>query len=93
MPKRSSKKSLVVVSPEMYFWVNHGPVLKDLKELCNALKTMSKVTFEHHTNKEKNDFAKWVEEALGDAQLARKLARCKSPASMSKAVDACLKAD
>ena len=76
--KNTAKKPLTHVWDWRCFWVNCGPVLKDLGELCEALKTMSKETFAHHVAGERNDFAKWIEEVLGDGELAKKLQTCKT---------------
>ncbi|HTK04429.1 MAG TPA: hypothetical protein VL500_02505 [Candidatus Eisenbacteria bacterium] len=55
------------------FWCNHGTVLRNLADLSAALADMSAEEFAHHVNGEKNDFATWTEDVLGDATLANKL--------------------
>lgn len=60
------------------FWVNNGPVLKNLYDLESALETMSDEQYEYHTKREGNDFANWVGGVLGDKELAKKMARTKS---------------
>jgi len=55
------------------FWCNHGTVLRNLADLSAALSDMSAEEFAHHVNGEKNDFATWTEDVLGDATLANKL--------------------
>lgn len=69
------------------FWVNSGTVLKNLAELRDSLMDMPAESFAHHVSAHKNDFAKWVEEVLQDADLAKKLLKFKTQASMAKAVD------
>jgi len=93
MPKKLSKKQMVCVEGGMCFWVNNGPVLKDLYELRDALKNMSDDTFVHHVSGDKNDFATWVEHVIQDAELAQKLLKCKTSASMFKAVEKHLKSN
>ena len=42
----------------------------NMKELENALKTMSYETFSYHANEEKNDFYNWIKDTVGDEELA-----------------------
>lgn len=55
------------------FWFNHGVVAKSLRELSAALDDMNSVEFAHHVNAERNDFANWVSDVIGDEALAVKL--------------------
>ena len=61
------------VAPEKAFWVANGWVIKNLEELPTALENMSDETFACHANKDKNDFAAWVKEVIGDKSLAATL--------------------
>ena len=74
------------VHEEKKFWVNDGSILKNLKELPDALKQMSDETFMHHVNENKNDFANWVEDVVGERKLARELRSLNSRAAMMTAV-------
>lgn len=89
MPK--NRRPRTCVEGELCFWVNNGPILKDLFELRDALQNMSPEIFSHHVNKDKNDFSIWVGEVMQDAELAKKMLRNKSSASMFKTVDSHLK--
>lgn len=93
MKKAKKEEKLVAVNAqdESCFWVNNGPVLKNLKDLKKSLLTMSKDTFSYHVNKEKNDFAVWIKNALEDETLSNKLAKIKTLKTMSKAVGEGLK--
>lgn len=71
--KDEAKRYLCDVTPEKCFWVNNGPILKNLEELANFLPEMSDETFEHHINSEKNDFSNWINDILGDKRLANDL--------------------
>ena len=82
MKKEEARKILADVSPECCFWVNNGPVIKNLEELYNALADMSNEVFMHHVNKEKNDFSSWVRDILGDKILADDLMKSKSKQSV-----------
>ena len=82
MKKEEARKFLADASPECCFWVNNGPVVKNLEELDNALTNISNETFMHHVNKEKNDFSSWVNDVLGDKRLADDLMKSKSKQSV-----------
>ena len=92
MKKLKTKKSnLINAENELCFWINNGPILKNLKDLKNALKKINEETFRYHVNKEKNDFADWVKNVLGDKILANKLAKIKTAKTMIKTVEEKLK--
>lgn len=74
---RQGKKRLTRAAPEQCFWVNAGPVLRDLRELEEALRVMSNEQFAYHTA-EGNHFAQWVESVLLDAVCAQALMRAKT---------------
>lgn len=84
-------KELINADEQSSFWVNNGPILKNLKDLKNALLNMNKETFGYHVNKEKNDFAVWVKDALKNNALAKKLSRTKTVESMIEAINNVLK--
>ena len=71
--KDEAKRYLGDAAPEMCFWLNNGPILKNLEELANALPEMSSETFHHHVNSEKNDFSSWIKDVIGDQKLANDL--------------------
>jgi len=90
---KTKKEKLTIVNAEdkSCFWINNGPVLKNLKDLKKSLLIMSKETFSYHVNKEKNDFAVWVKNTLQDETLSNKLAKIKTLKTMSKAIEERLK--
>ena len=72
------KKKLVQASSEKCFWVYNGPILNNLQELEDALHNeISDEQFSYHNNRG-NDFAKWVDEVLGDGICAKALVRAKT---------------
>jgi len=89
--KKAGKKTLIVASPEICFWVNSGPILRSLTDLVEALKTMSDEQYSYHVNGDKNDFSKWVEDVIEDKTLAKALMKYKTRAGTLKAVSARLK--
>jgi hypothetical protein len=83
---------LAQAPPDKCFWVNYGPILKDLRDLRDALNGgMSDIQFAHHVGAGKNDFAAWVEQVLGDAACAAALRKARTPAAALRAVDARLR--
>lgn len=71
--KDEARKYLGNIQPEQCFWVNNGPILKNLEELADTLPQMNDETFHHHVNNEKNDFSNWIKDVIGDQKLANDL--------------------
>ncbi|MDP3766241.1 MAG: DUF5752 family protein [Nanoarchaeota archaeon] len=86
MEKEEAQRILRDANPEQCFWVNNGPVLKNLDGLSKALAEMNKDAFKHHANKEKNDFSSWVRDILGDQKLAEDIAKIKSKSAIAAKV-------
>jgi len=81
IPKIPKKKEALIIieAPEdQCFWVNDGPVLRNLYDLGEALETMTDEQYSYHTKRDGNDFALWVENVLGDKELAKKMTRVKT---------------
>jgi len=76
--KKQALEALSDVNPNFVFWLCDGTTLKNLSELLEALKVMSRETFIYHVNSEKNDFAKWIEDIIKDEKLARDLRKVKT---------------
>ena len=91
LKSEEAKRILSNTPPEKAFWVNNGPVLKNVIELAAAAKKLTEQQFTHHVNKAKNDFAKWVGEVVRDPGLARQLRRTKTKEDLAKAVTSRLK--
>lgn len=91
MPKTKVKKNLVIAEPHCCFWTCNGIIIKDLKELANALEKLDETTFVSHVNKTKNDFSKWINEILRDAELAKKISKIKTRTKMLKEIETHLK--
>ena len=82
--KDEARKCLSDAAPEQCFWVNNGPILKNLEEFANALPAMSDEVFQHHVNKDKNDFSNWIKDIIGDQKLANDLTSSKNKDSAVK---------
>ena len=87
MNKEDAKRILCGVDGERCFWVNNGPVLRNLDELYAALSEMGKDTFSHHVSKDKNDFSAWIRDVLGDQKLAQDLMKASSKKGMATKVN------
>lgn len=84
--KKATGKKLIVAKGPQCFWVNEGPILKNLLELEAALEAMSEEMFAHHVGGGRNDFADWVEYTLKDVDTAIALRKSKKPAAARKVV-------
>lgn len=74
---------------EACFWINNGPVVKNVEELGEALHKMSKEQFAHHANRGGNDFANWIENVLGCPTCAVAVRKAKTKAGAIKALSVC----
>jgi hypothetical protein len=87
--KRAAAVVLADAPPDKCFWVHCGPILKNLRELREALvDSISDEQFAYHVARERNDFAVWVEEVLGDATCAKALRRARTRRAALRAVAA-----
>lgn len=86
--KDEAAEYLCDVAPEQCFWINNGPILKNLNELTSALQNIDDSTYRYHANSEKNDFSKWVSEVIGDQKLANDLLSSKNKESAAKKINA-----
>jgi len=72
--KDEAKKFLSDVPEENVFCCCDGRIFRNMKELAEALASMTDETFACHCNKEKNDFRNWVRDVIKDERLAADLA-------------------
>lgn len=84
--KNEARKYLSDVVPEQCFWVNNGPILRNLEELAKTLPELSDDVFYHHVSNEKNDFSNWIRDVIGDQALASDLLSSKNKESALKKV-------
>lgn len=84
--KEEAKRYLCNAAPEQCFWVNNGPILKNIEELAGYLPDMPNEAFQHHVNNEKNDFSSWIRDVLGDQKLANEILSSKSKDSAIKKI-------
>jgi hypothetical protein len=80
------KKYLAVVAEEYVFWCRDGQVFRSMVDLAGGLDAMSDEVFSYHSNEDKNDFARWTREVIGDESLASELARARGRLAAAAAV-------
>ncbi len=86
------KRVLVEVRGEQSFWTVSGLALPNLFVLKETLaEHLSDDEYAYHANREKNDFARWVEDVLQDKVCARALAKAKNRKEAVRAVADALK--
>lgn len=84
-------KELTTAPVENCFWVNGGPILRDLRELLWALKEMPNETYFYHANDERNDFGSWIADVLNEVEFAKQLAKSKTRQEAVKTLESYLK--
>jgi hypothetical protein len=66
----TAKKYLSDVDKKHRFLLKRGHEISNLEELYDELKNISDEEFSHHITNDKNDFANWVEDCIGDKHLS-----------------------
>jgi hypothetical protein len=84
--KEDAQRVLRHVPDVKRFYCHDGEILNNLYELKTALGKMHNTTYKHHVTEEKNDFARWVREVLGDEKLAHDLTNCQHQKEAAQAV-------
>ncbi len=83
--KEFVKKILSDVNLKEEFILHHGGRVRKVKNLIDLrieLESMPNEEFYHHVNSDKNDFANWIESAIGDDKLAKDLKEVDSKEDM-----------
>ena len=84
--KDEAARYLCNAVPEHCFWVNNGPILRNIEDLAGALEAINDDIYAYHANKDKNDFSKWISEVIGDSKLANDLLSSKNKNSALRKV-------
>ncbi len=72
------------ITPDQYFLLRNGQPLKSIAELCDALTFIDDITFEHHVNEYRNDFANWIRDVIKNPTLADKVLAANTRTGMKK---------
>ncbi|MFH1073134.1 MAG: hypothetical protein V1743_06935 [Nanoarchaeota archaeon] len=72
-PHELKKTSLAPCEHGREFWINHGAIVNNLRQLADEIDRMSWDTFKHHVGQEKDDFAAWIKDVLDNPFLANDL--------------------
>ena len=84
---KAATNTMVVARPEQAFWVCDGSVLHSLADLAAALPAMSDEIYTQHVNRDKNDFAAWIELVLGEPELAATVRRARTKKTATSAIE------
>ena len=84
--KQEAKRFLADVPEEYIFRCCDDQILRNMKELGDALNTMTYETYLFHANKEKNDFGNWARDIIKDEMLAKDLQKAPNRAQAAKLV-------
>ncbi|MBM3200452.1 hypothetical protein FJZ53_05935 [Candidatus Woesearchaeota archaeon] len=67
-----------VSRPELAFWFCNGRTARNIQELVDGIKFSPDSVFYNHVSTNKDDFAKWILDVLGDNVLTASLQNIKS---------------
>ena len=81
-----ARRILADVSPGQCFWVNNGPIVRNIYEMADVLANIKDETFRHHVNSEKNDIANWARDVLKDDELALSISKASSNSRIRKTI-------
>ena len=87
------EKVLSDCRPDWDFWVCNGRVIHNIYELADSIENMNDENFRYHVNddKQKNDFAKWIESVLEDGGLAHRLKKIRNKKEYANIIRARIK--
>lgn len=83
---KKNNKFPITAQGEKRFWLRTGRILADLAELTQALEQMDDDTFNYHVNLDRNDFANWITDVLGQAKLGAEVKKLKTAKTMAKKI-------
>jgi hypothetical protein len=78
MDSAKAQRLLAECAEQSAFFCHNGEQYLSLRQLQRGLVQMSENAFKHHVNAEKNDFATWIRDVIGDSALARDLSETQS---------------
>jgi hypothetical protein len=84
--KNVAEKRLGDVPESFIFRCWDGWILRNLRELRDAMVAMENESYVHHVTEQKNDFSRWIRDVIGDDKLATDLEKSASKSQAGKAV-------
>jgi hypothetical protein len=66
------------ITPDRYFYMKNGYVLKSIEDLSEALKIIDDSEFHNHVTNDRNDFADWINTVFSDKELANQFYKISS---------------
>lgn len=69
-------------SEDTWFRLFSGRSLASIRELYDALGSMSDDVWVHHVNRERNDFANWIEAVFQSGELAEQIRNASTPPAL-----------
>ena len=67
------KKRVIIKDPSKYFYFCNDKSARNITQFITVVKKLNDEEFNNHVNSEKNDFYNWVNDVIGDKELAGKL--------------------
>ncbi|MBD3203384.1 hypothetical protein GF327_03760 [Candidatus Woesearchaeota archaeon] len=83
----SMRNYSLLTSPEQYFYLANGDVIRSLGEFFNMLEEMGDSIFYTHVNEHKNDFSNWLRSVFRLDDVAEKIQYSKSKKEMIKILE------
>ncbi|OIO63655.1 hypothetical protein COT48_06245 [Candidatus Woesearchaeota archaeon CG08_land_8_20_14_0_20_47_9] len=74
------------VPPGQHFNIHMGSSIRNIRELAEAIDIMDERSFKHHMRDDKNDFATWVKDVIGDFELAAEMQRINTREGLVNAI-------
>ena len=86
--KEDAQRVLRHVPEEKRFHCHDGSIFNNIHDLKTGLERMHQPAYHHHVTDDKNDFARWVREVLGDDKLSREIAAAPDKGEAARVVAA-----
>ncbi len=77
-----------IVEPEKVLSLDNGMIVMSMENLYDEISAMSPEEFNHYVDQDKNTFALWIKEAVGDGELANKMVKVKDKEKALKLLEA-----
>jgi len=77
-----------IVEPEKVLSLDNGMIVMSMENLYDEINAMSPDEFGHYVDQDKNTFALWIKDAVGDGELASKMIKVKDKEKAMKLLEA-----